>query len=106
MESETLNGGMTVAGGRLNFYSMYSEENTELPCNAGDLKPYVAALRECGPVTTIPLPHFVHSSTEGWRKKAAKATPTVHYVNSREGAVSLSSHLPNWANKPFLGILQ
>ena len=29
-----------------------------------------------------------------------------HYVNSREGAVSLSSHLPNWANKPFLGILQ
>lgn len=54
------------------FYAL----QTTLPTNHTQLRSYAAALKMDGPVTTIPLPHFVHDVHEGWRKTQAKPSPT------------------------------
>ena len=58
----------TVSSG---FYACLSQP----PSNHKQLKSYAAALKADGPVTTIPLPHFVHSIHEGWRKAQAQPSP-------------------------------
>ena len=50
------------------FYACLSQP----PNNHKQLKSYAAALKADGPVTTIPLPYFVHSIHEGWRKTQAQ----------------------------------
>ena len=55
------------------FYAM----QTTAPSTKADLIPYVAALRSEGPVTTIPLPHVVHSIHTGWMQSKAQPSPTL-----------------------------
>ena len=50
---------------------------TTAPSNQADLIEYVAALRSEGPVTTIPLPHVVHSIHAGWMQSKAQSSPTL-----------------------------
>ena len=55
------------------FYAM----QTSAPSTYQHLVPYISALGTAGPVTTIPLPHVVHSIHDGWRRKQAKPSPTL-----------------------------
>ena len=55
------------------FYAM----QTDLPTKSEHLQPYLAALSADGPVTTIPLPHFVHTVHAGWLARAAQPSPTL-----------------------------
>ena len=49
-----------------------------LPLRAREhLQPYVAAISADGPVTTIPLPHIVHTAHAGWVTQAAQPSPTL-----------------------------
>ena len=50
---------------------------TSAPSTYHHLVPYISALGTAGPVTTIPLPHVVHSIHTGWMRKQAKPSPTL-----------------------------
>ena len=50
---------------------------TTAPSSYTDLLSYAAVLKAEGPVTTIPLPHVVHSIHEGWVRTKAQASPTL-----------------------------
>ena len=41
------------------------------------LKPFIASISQHGPVTTVPLPHLVHSVHAGWQQQAAIPSSTV-----------------------------
>ena len=55
------------------FYAMQASA----PSTYHHLVPYISALGTAGPVTTIPLPHVVHSIHTGWMRKQAKPSPTL-----------------------------
>ena len=55
------------------FYAL----QTVPPTKSEHLQPYVAALSADGPVTTIPLPHIVHTAHAGWVTQAAQPSPTL-----------------------------
>ena len=55
------------------FYAM----QTSAPSTYQHLIPYISALQISGPVTTVPLPHVVHSIHAGWVRKQAKPSPTL-----------------------------
>ena len=50
----------SVTGGLVTSAAFYAMQ-TEPPVKYNQLYPYIAALKQEGPVTTIPLPHLVHS---------------------------------------------
>ena len=50
---------------------------TEVPTDHTHLYAYAAALSADGPVTTIPLPHMVHSVHHGWLRQDAQSSPTL-----------------------------
>ena len=47
------------------------------PTRAADLVPVIGQLREEGPVTSVPLPHHVHDSVQGWYKCRARDSPSL-----------------------------
>ena len=47
------------------------------PSRYEQLRPVVAALNQTGPVTTVPLPHVVHSQHAGWLARPAQPSHTV-----------------------------
>ena len=55
------------------FYAM----QTVAPTSSEQLSPYIAALRADGPVTTVPLPHLVHTVHAGWLVQAAQPSPNL-----------------------------
>ena len=66
----------SVTGGLIssaNFYAM----QTTCPTTFEQLRPFVGYLSQEGPVTTIPLPHLVHSQVTGWVSQPALPSPTV-----------------------------
>ena len=66
-----------VTGAVLSDTAMFYAMQTTAPSTQADLVPYVAALKSEGPVTTIPLPHVVHSIHAGWMQSKAQASPTL-----------------------------
>ena len=65
-----------VAAGLLSsagFYAMTSSP----PTTYVHLQPVIASLGQSGPVTTVPLPHIVHSQHRGWLRQPAQPSPTV-----------------------------
>ena len=56
-----------------NFYAM----QTTIPTRHEQLYPFIASLSQDGPVTTVPLPHLVHSVNSGWTSQPAMPSPTV-----------------------------
>ena len=50
---------------------------TMQPSTMEDLVPVMAALREHGPVTSLPLPHYVHDSISGWLPTRPRSSPTI-----------------------------
>ena len=74
------------------FYAMVSE----VPTNHSQLYSYAAALSSDGPVTTIPLPHMVHSVHHGWVRQDAQSSPTLllHIKLDREAYSSLRLPVP------------
>ena len=67
---EPVTGALTVSAG---FYAMQSTT----PTRYEHLSPFIASLRHDGPVTTVPLPHLVHSVHSGWTSKPALPSPTI-----------------------------
>ena len=67
---EPVTGALTVSAG---FYAMQSTTPTKYE----HLSPFIAFLGRDGPVTTVPLPHLVHSVHNGWSSKPALPSPTV-----------------------------
>merc|ERR1719154_924806 len=71
-EGDSVTGALMSGQKSAAFYAMQVSPPT---CHE-DLITYAAALRQDGPVTTIPLPHMVHSIHEGWLKAQAQPSPT------------------------------
>ena len=67
----------SVTGAILSDTAVFYAMQTTTPSSHKDLIPYVAALKTEGPVTTIPLPHVVHSIHAGWLQTKAKSSPTL-----------------------------
>ena len=65
-------GALTNGMSSASFYAMLSE----VPTGHTQLISYAAALKADGPVTTIPLPHMVHSIHTGWFNQPAQRSPT------------------------------
>ena len=55
-----------VMGGLLSSAEFYTMQAT-VPTKFEQLRPLIAALQQHGPVTSVPLPHLVHSKSTGWR---------------------------------------
>ena len=64
-------GGLTLDHSPAYFYAMSAP-----PTQASQLSSYAATLANLGPVTTLPLPHFVHSVHAGWQKQRPQSSPT------------------------------
>ena len=56
---------------------VWDTQATFQPSNMADLVPVMAALREHGPVTTLPLPHHVHDTINGWLPTRPRSSPTI-----------------------------
>lgn len=72
------------------FYAM----QTTAPSSSTDLMPYMATLKTEGPVTTIPLPHVVHSIHAGWLQTKAKPSPTLPLEIKEDKAAYSELHIP------------
>ena len=68
-----VNGALITSPTSNSFYAMV----TEVPTDHTHLYAYAAALSADGPVTTIPLPHMVHSVHHGWARQDAQSSPTL-----------------------------
>ena len=68
-----VNGALITSPTSNSFYAMV----TEVPTDHTHLYAYAAALSADGPVTTIPLPHMVHSVHHGWLRQDAQSSPTL-----------------------------
>ena len=88
-QSDPMNGAITsTSHSSAAFYAM----QTDPPTKSEHLQPYLAALSADGPVTTIPLPHFVHTVHAGWLARAAQPSPTLPLtVSLDKGAYSTVS---------------
>jgi hypothetical protein len=69
---------------------------TMQPSTMEDLLPMLAALREHGPVTSLPLPHYVHDSIAGWLPTRPRSSPTlpVQFRIDRSAYAQLQVPLP------------
>ena len=91
----------SVTGGLIASAAFYAMQ-TEVPSRYTQLQPFIAILQQAGPVTTVPLPHLVHSQHAGWLKQAAMPSPTVP-VNikvDRSAYADLRLPVPRTALKP------
>ena len=70
--ADNVTGAMVSNVASASFYAIQSE----VPTNHTQLTSYAASLRADGPVTTIPLPHMVHSIHAGWLQTQAQPSPT------------------------------
>ena len=68
-----VNGALMTSATANAFYAMV----TDVPTHHTHLQAYTAALGTEGPVTTIPLPHMVHSVHQGWLRQGAQPSPTL-----------------------------
>ena len=84
---DSVTGALITSGA---FYAMQSVP----PSRHDHLHPYIAALCQEGPVTTIPLPHLVHSQHKGWATQAALPSPTIPLEIKIDRAAYSSLRLP------------
>ena len=89
---DPVNGAITSAPANFSagFYSMQIDP----PTKSEHLQPYLAALSADGPVTTIPLPHLVHTVHAGWLARAAQPSPTLPLTVSLDRAAYSTLSLP------------
>jgi len=66
----------SVTGALMASAAFYATQSV-VPTSYDQLRPYVASLMQDGPVTTVPLPHMVHSVHKGWSTQPALPSPTV-----------------------------
>ena len=85
-----VNGALITTTTASGFYAMV----TTAPTNHSHLHAYTAALGMEGPVTTVPLPHMVHTVHHGWSKQAAQASPTLLLTIKLDREAYNSLHLP------------
>ena len=88
--TDNVTGAMVANPYSANFYAMQSE----VPTNHIQLKSYAAALKADGPVTTIPLPHMVHSIHAGWLQSQAQPSPCHPLEIKLDRAAYADLHLP------------
>ena len=67
---------------------------TSAPSTYQHLIPYISALENAGPVTTVLLPHAVHSIHAGWVRKQAKPSPILPLVICVDRVAYSELHLP------------
>ena len=93
--TDSVTGGLVTPNA---FYAMQSE----VPSRYAQLQPFIASLRQSGPVTTVPLPHLVHTLHSGWQPQAAMPSPTVQVdiKVDRAAYASLKLPVPRSALKP------
>ena len=88
--ADNVTGAMVSNVASASFYAIQSE----VPTNHTQLTSYAAALRADGPVTTIPLPHMVHSIHAGWLQTQAQPSPTHPLEIKIDRAAYSTLHLP------------
>ena len=96
--TESVTGAMVSDAAVSSFYAMQSVA----PTNHTHLSSYAAALKQAGPVTTIPLPHCVHSLHAGWLLTPARPSPThpLEIKVDRAAYASLHLSVPKSSLKP------
>ena len=90
-----------VTGGLLSHAAFYAMQ-TVSPTRYEHLNPFIAVLKQQGPVTTVPLPHLVHSQCDGWKSQSALPSPTVclDITIDKKANVSLNLPIPRISLKP------
>ena len=79
------------------FFSL--EAGASLPTCPADVHPVIAAMHTSqGPITTLPLPHHVHSIVHGWLQSKPKQSPsiTAQFSLDRRGYAELGLNLPRF----------
>ena len=66
----------------------------EVPVHYKHLQPIIANLAKQGPVTTVPLPHLVHTKHAGWLAQLAMPSPTLHLSAKIDRAAYADLRLP------------
>ena len=83
----------SVTGGLLSSAEFYAMQ-VAVPTKFEQLRPLIAALQQYGPVTSVPLPHLVHSQSTGWRTQPAMPSPTVGLDIALDKKAYSNLHLP------------
>jgi hypothetical protein len=79
---------------------------TMQPTTMEELLPVMAALREHDPVTSLPLPHYVHDSISGWLPTRPKISPQSQFSSLMQGlAGGCESYLLQLRLRPHHGPL-
>ena len=88
-------GAMRVPG---NFFSLEASHNQyKAPVTPTDISPILAYLQTSdGPVTYLPLPHYVHDVVKGWYKTRPRGSPSINtsFSLDRQSYAELGLNLP------------
>ena len=70
------------------------------PTRAADLLPVIGVLRGEGPVTSLPLPHYIHDTVQGWYKSRARESPSlpISFSVDRSAYAALGLSMPRFRN--------
>ena len=71
---DPVHGALTCGTSRLSWFLCNADCS---PTRSDHLRPFVAALSAEGPVTSVPLPHVVHTVHAGWLVRAAQPSPNL-----------------------------
>ena len=91
--------GIPVAAQLPNGISIVPPSPKELPSTYQELDAMVTYLRQTqgGPITTLPLPHYVHDAITGWNLTKPRPSPTLEaqFTLDRQAYGKLTLHYPS-----------
>ena len=61
------------------FMSLEANDGSQqtLPSTPIEIPPILSHMRLSGPVTSLPLPHYVHDTVRGWHQTRPRNSPTI-----------------------------
>ena len=73
-----------------------ADRNPNLPSTPMDLPPIISHMKLTGPVTTLPLPHYVHDRVKGWYQTRPRSSPsiTAQFSLDKQSYSELGLNLP------------
>ena len=80
-----------------------ANRNQILPTTPMDLPPIISHMKLTGPVTTLPLPHYVHDRVKGWHQTRPRNSPSIsaRFSLDKQSYSELGLNLPRQKHSAY-----